>query len=66
MKYYITSFDKRSPRFLAVLDKRKRKYGCIGLQSDGDIHMSGNQILGPLWRVEFRKMETGNRNYAEK
>ena len=51
------------------MDKQKRKYGCIGHQSDGengDTHKSGNQILGPLWRVEFRKMKTGNRNYSEK
>jgi hypothetical protein len=56
-------------RFLEILDKRKRKYGCIGHQSDGengDIHMSGNQILGPLFWVEVWKMEIGNRNYSEK
>jgi hypothetical protein len=55
----------RSLLFLAILDKRKRKYGCIGHQSEGengDIH----QILGPLWRVEVWKMENGNRNYSEK
>jgi hypothetical protein len=30
------------------------------------IHTSGNQIIGPLWRVEVWKMETGNGNYSEK
>jgi hypothetical protein len=67
--HLIRNLEYRSLRFLAILDKRKRKYGCIGQQSDGengDTHMSGNQILGPLWRVEVRKMETGHRNYYEK
>jgi len=67
--HLIRNLVYRSLRFLAVLDERKRKYGCIGHQSDGengDIHMSGNQILGPLWRVEVPKTETRNRNYSEK
>jgi hypothetical protein len=63
------NLEYKSLRFLAIMDKRKSKDGCIVHQSDGengDIHISGNQILGPLWRVEVRKMETANRNYSEK
>jgi hypothetical protein len=33
---------------------------------DGDLHVSGKDILSPVWKIEFWEMETGRTDHCGK